>query len=533
MVRPGNGSTFISPSSELMSKFFMNASTIEVLDMTETQGRFNCSTDRYYTKDITLSSVVLSWNETSAREGFMAIGGGVAFVQSSEERILHKAVPAAPDELGKNKFAWRDTDHAGNMIVVVVLPTDYVVKELGDTHPPPVRFKIFNSRMAFYWDIGEKTTDITWRVAKRGNRNLDRLVAELNRATIAAKPEQHAEVVDKQSGAGAQPPAGHPNQYSYRPTTWEKITVAVLAGSIILAALFAALRSDEIPARNFTLLRILLSAAMGFMGGVIPGFLRVDLSLRGVLIRSGGGLALGVLTFFFTPSVVPKDPPKSQPVSEVQPQPAIPGLDGDLDVRINAADGKGRDYIGLDHPGALPLKSDDGYVIVATINRPAYAYIVLIKPDGVVKPVYPWTKPGDWKSRPQIELPLSPERSFTFQPLPGDGEWWYPPTGPAGMLTLMMLARDTPLPEGEDLATLIGPVRPQEEQHRKAKVWFRNGVIFKDRTRPDRDPDFEAKPGDDPVMDIQRRVKDLLLGQGKPFTYSLAVSFATEGRPLK
>ena len=93
----------------------------------------------------------------------------------------------------------------------------------------------------------------------------------------------------------------------YRPSLWEKITFAVLAVGIILTALFIITQRNEIPARNFALMRILLSAAMGVVGGVIPGFLHVSLTRFGALIRAGGGLALAVLTYFFTPSIVPPD----------------------------------------------------------------------------------------------------------------------------------------------------------------------------------------------------------------------------------
>jgi MFS-type transporter involved in bile tolerance (Atg22 family) len=80
-------------------------------------------------------------------------------------------------------------------------------------------------------------------------------------------------------------------------------------GIIIFSILHATLQNDAIPARNFVLLRILVSGVMGVMGGVIPGFLHVDLSWKGVLIGSSGGLALAVVTYFFTPEVVTNDPP--------------------------------------------------------------------------------------------------------------------------------------------------------------------------------------------------------------------------------
>ena len=180
---------------------------------------------------------------------------------------------------------------------------------------------------------------------------------------------------------------------------------------------------------------------------------------------------------------------------------------------------------------ALPLKSDDGYFVVARVSRPVYVYIVLIKPDGMVRPVYPWTDPGNWGTRPLREEQLSPGKPFEFKPPSKQGNWWRIPTGPPGMLTLMMLARETPLPPEVDLAGLIGQVRPQKEQSLKAKAWFENGLLV--RGRPDRDADFEAKPGEDPVLEVQDRVRTELVGSGKPFTYSLAVTFATQGRQPK
>lgn len=52
------------------------------------------------------------------------------------------------------------------------------------------------------------------------------------------------------------------------------------------------------------IVRIMLSVACGVLGGIIPGFLHVDFSKRGIRIRAVGGIALTVITFFFTPSVI-------------------------------------------------------------------------------------------------------------------------------------------------------------------------------------------------------------------------------------
>src|SRR5262249_18719662 len=131
------------------------------------------------------------------------------------------------------------------------------------------------------------------------------------------------------------------------------------------------------------------------------------------LVVGGLLLAIAPALFLLPMTFAPRSANDTPATAHSVPQPvAVQPLEGDLDVRIDAEEDKGHGYIGLDDAQALPLKSDDGYIIVATVTRPAYAYVVLIKPDGEVLPIYPWTRPGDWTSRPQHESPLTPEHPF-------------------------------------------------------------------------------------------------------------------------
>jgi hypothetical protein len=52
-------------------------------------------------------------------------------------------------------------------------------------------------------------------------------------------------------------------------------------------------------------MRILLSVACGVLGGTIPGFLNVRFDVPGFAIRAAGGLALAVMTYVYTPTVLP------------------------------------------------------------------------------------------------------------------------------------------------------------------------------------------------------------------------------------
>jgi hypothetical protein len=60
---------------------------------------------------------------------------------------------------------------------------------------------------------------------------------------------------------------------------------------------FLVVRNEHLEPNVSAMVRIVLSFAIAVLGGTIPGFLKVDWSARGLLIRAGGALALFVLTF--------------------------------------------------------------------------------------------------------------------------------------------------------------------------------------------------------------------------------------------
>ena len=156
-----------------------------------------------------------------------------------------------------------------------------------------------------------------------------------------------------------------------------------------------------------------------------------------------------------------------------------------------------------------------------TLNRPEYLYVLWIHPDGEVYPVYPWT-PGHWEQRPEHEEPVAqfrrPEALDTYYDLP---------EGDPGMVTLVLLARQTPLPRDVDLRAELGQLPPQKEQDIGATVWFENGEEV--RNEPDhRAMHFDVTRRDDPVLQTQERIRSRLLGHY--FSYARAVSFASQGK---
>src|SRR5262249_36584151 len=92
------------------------------------------------------------------------------------------------------------------------------------------------------------------------------------------------------------------------------------------------------------------------------------------------------------------------------------------------------------------------FQITARLNRPAYVYLIWIDSTGAAQPVYPW-QPGDWTRCP-AEEPVA----HLLLPHPDASYGTWPLHGPAGVDTLVLLARDTPLP-GKVRARLRGRLR--------------------------------------------------------------------------
>jgi hypothetical protein len=151
-----------------------------------------------------------------------------------------------------------------------------------------------------------------------------------------------------------------------------------------------------------------------------------------------------------------------------------------------------------------------------------YLYVIWVAADGTAMPLYPWDPQVGWAGRP------AEERAVARLKLPeADGDVGWPmDDGPAGMETLLLMARETRLPADVDLAGLVAGLPPQTFQDERAAVWFENGEVVS--SEQGRRPNlFDATRIDDPVLQMQALLKDKL----RPyFTYTRAVSFACRGR---
>ena len=106
-------------------------------------------------------------------------------------------------------------------------------------------------------------------------------------------------------------------------------------------------------------------------------------------------------------------------------------------------------------------------------------------------------------------------------------EFYRLPADTPGMVTLVLLARETRLPADVDLRAELGELRPQKEQDLRATVWFENGEAVQDEPGR-RAMRFDVTQRDDPVLAAQERIRSRLLG--RHFAYARAVSFACQGK---
>jgi hypothetical protein len=189
-------------------------------------------------------------------------------------------------------------------------------------------------------------------------------------------------------------------------------------------------------------------------------------------------------------------------------------LAGTINVRLWDPKNAHRQGLSMDEPGALPLHPGDQIRLEITASRPSYLYVVWITSDNEIAPVYPWS-PGKWGERPPQEKPISTVS------LPEGVDTRWPMKGPDGMETLVLLGRDTPMPDDVDLKQLFSGFPKQQIRDPRAIVSLDSGRIA---VPTERGPEFlDPRKADDPVAKAQR----FLLERLQPhFQLVRAVSFA-------
>jgi tRNA A-37 threonylcarbamoyl transferase component Bud32 len=190
-------------------------------------------------------------------------------------------------------------------------------------------------------------------------------------------------------------------------------------------------------------------------------------------------------------------------------------LKGYLDVWVTEKGNPRRERLMLHQAGALPLRPGDMLEYEASVNRPAYLYVVYLDTRGKATPLFPW-KDYDWKQRPAEERRMLKVDT---------GELG---KSPAGIESLLLLVREEPLPKEVDLPALFAGLPKQKGlPDPRARAWFVNGELR--GHDPDRGPPVRIGQGD-PREDVALQTQVLLRDKLRPlFPYTRAVCFAFQG----
>jgi hypothetical protein len=170
----------------------------------------------------------------------------------------------------------------------------------------------------------------------------------------------------------------------------------------------------------------------------------VGLALVGVLLVSAG---------IWWVSHGPQRAEKSTPAENPAP------LSGNLVVKVTAP---GQGFLRIDEPGAVPLPKNEQFRVDAVLNRDAFAYVLVVDKQGQIIPLYPWNDNDAGKIEKDLddeplESPQLAARAFgrsISSPRKADSGW--PADLPAGLTSVVLLARTTPLRAEVGLKQLLG-----------------------------------------------------------------------------
>ncbi len=179
---------------------------------------------------------------------------------------------------------------------------------------------------------------------------------------------------------------------------------------------------------------------------------------------------------------------------------------------------------------ALPLQQRDWVRIEAKLNQPAYLYLVWIDADGKVAPLWPWLspdpeRPATWndpraEERPRQELILPQDLSPETNVMPLGEE-------PAGVVTLLLLAREKPLSNEEAgaLQRLLTAWKPNPATEMVFAVWLENGKRVEDEKEraPILGKSQDARNAEEQARRVMQRIHDR-------FGYVRGVCFNYQGK---
>src|SRR5262249_18215298 len=157
----------------------------------------------------------------------------------------------------------------------------------------------------------------------------------------------------------------------------------------------------------------------------------------------------------------------------------------------------------INRPENLPVSPGEFLRIEMELNRPAYIYVVWLDTEGHATPLFPWVN-EDWKNRP-AELPRMrlhlPEAAGKAAPIGG---------APRGIGSLLILARDTPLPADVDLQAVFAGLPQQMRADVAASAWFENGEVVRNEVDRGAVKLGQAVETQDPILRTQALLRTRL-----------------------
>ncbi len=206
------------------------------------------------------------------------------------------------------------------------------------------------------------------------------------------------------------------------------------------------------------------------------------------------------------------------------PLEALKPLSGELTVRVwDPRKNRLRHGQPFDSPGVLPLRYGDQIRVEAKTNRPAYLYVIWITPEGEAIPIYPWTpatpwKPEYWRARPKDEKPTDTVS------LPAQAGKGWPIDSGKGFETIVLLARDEPLPNDVALESVFASL-PSQQTPSQTFVWLEAGDQQMASVRGANFSKLET------LDDSTQQLKEVLADRLKPLHLSLyrAVCLSNRG----
>lgn len=188
-----------------------------------------------------------------------------------------------------------------------------------------------------------------------------------------------------------------------------------------------------------------------------PRRIAVALATAAAVLVGLGGLAWIGGSFSDWSRHLTQDATSLQSSAGTAPVPIpITPLEGELVVRVWSTRKQG---LRLEEKGALPIRNGDQLQLEAHLNQPSYLFLVWVDTEGKPQALHPWNDRHilhALDSPPPAHLP----RQELYSPGPDLSSATWPMEGPAGLETILLLARRTPLPADFSLKPIIGELPP-------------------------------------------------------------------------